>query len=273
MDREKIMEKMTQHLEYVESLGVEWVGLFLQGSQNYGLDTENSDVDTKAIVLPSLEQLAFNKKPLSYTHVMEDNSHCDVKDLRLYFDCFKKGNVNFVEILFTDYFILNPKYMGLWNELCEYRENIARYNRWATLNAMLGMMREKRKQLFNPSEGQAEEIERHGYARKQLHHIMRLDMFIKTYSKNVLYAVCLKSSWFDEVVYNMMMQIKVSPGYFLPSQAEWFANYCIEAAEQAVNDFMSKNPQEYDEVASAVLYDFQYKFIKMALQSELEIDR
>ena len=42
-------------------------GVFLVGSQNYGLDDENSDVDTRAVVLPTLYELATNKPPVSTT--------------------------------------------------------------------------------------------------------------------------------------------------------------------------------------------------------------
>ena len=54
MDRERIMTRMQEHLATVqERFGNAWVGLFLQGSQNYKLDYESSDIATKAIVLPS----------------------------------------------------------------------------------------------------------------------------------------------------------------------------------------------------------------------------
>ena len=33
------------------------VGCFLQGSQNYGLDYEGSDVDTKLIVIPDFKDI------------------------------------------------------------------------------------------------------------------------------------------------------------------------------------------------------------------------
>lgn len=81
-----------------------------QGSQNYNLDYEGSDIDTKAIMLPSFSDFVLNAKPLSTTHIMENNEHVDFKDIRLMFDCIKKQNVNFVEILFTPYSIINPEY-------------------------------------------------------------------------------------------------------------------------------------------------------------------
>lgn len=106
--RQKIMARMREHLVPVlEHCRGGWVGLFLQGSQNYNLDYEGSDIDTKAIMLPSFSDFVLNAKPLSTTHIMENNEHVDFKDIRLMFDCIKKQNVNFVEILFTPYSIIN----------------------------------------------------------------------------------------------------------------------------------------------------------------------
>ena len=60
------------------------VGCFLQGSQNYGLDYEGSDVDTKLIVVPSFKDICLNRKPVSTTHVRANDEHTDWKDVRLY---------------------------------------------------------------------------------------------------------------------------------------------------------------------------------------------
>lgn len=89
--RQKIMARMREHLVPVlEHCRGGWVGLFLQGSQNYNLDYEGSDIDTKAIMLPSFSDFVLNAKPLSTTHIMENNEHVDFKDIRLMFDCIKK---------------------------------------------------------------------------------------------------------------------------------------------------------------------------------------
>ena len=51
LDIEKrVKEHYVEALEYFPERSI--VGLFLQGSQNYGLDTPNSDIDTKLIVVP-----------------------------------------------------------------------------------------------------------------------------------------------------------------------------------------------------------------------------
>ena len=131
MNREEnIAKRLNEHWEEsLESFDVSRIlGLFLQGSQNYGLDYENSDVDTKLIVLPTLDEIAFNKKPVSTTHVRANEEHIDFKDFRLYIGTFKKQNLNFLEILFTPFQIVNSTYRPYWDKLVENREAITHYN-------------------------------------------------------------------------------------------------------------------------------------------------
>ena len=59
----------------------------------------------------AIKDFVHSKQPVSYTHIMENNEHVDIKDIREMFDCFKKQNSNFLEILFTDYMIINDKYI------------------------------------------------------------------------------------------------------------------------------------------------------------------
>ena len=61
----RVWQHYNHLLKYVEEDYV--FGVFLVGSQNYGLATSDSDVDTKAVVLPTLKDLAFNAQPVSTT--------------------------------------------------------------------------------------------------------------------------------------------------------------------------------------------------------------
>ena len=115
---EWIMSGVRKHYEEAKQYFDESriVGIFYQGSANYGLDYEGSDIDTKLIIVPSLEDIVLNKQPVSTTHVRENNEHIDFKDIRLYMDTFMKQNLNFLEILFTSYKIINPIYEKFWNK-------------------------------------------------------------------------------------------------------------------------------------------------------------
>lgn len=191
--RKAIISRISQHLDAVIERHPAWVGIFLQGSQNYNLDDDESDVDTKLIVLPSFEDVVLNRKPHSYTHVMENGEHCDVKDIRLMFDCFRKQNINFVEILFTKYFIMNPEYERFFYPVIEARERIGRYNVTAALNCMVGMCHEKRKALTHRYPTTEWKIDKYGYDSKQWQHIFRLHEFMGRYLWDCSYADCLIS--------------------------------------------------------------------------------
>ena len=95
-------------------MGKDYTRMFtaLSGSQNYGLDTENSDVDTKSIFIPNFSTLLFTKKLLSETWILDNNEHIEAKDVREMGIQLLKQGLNFVEILFTPYVDINPKYTG-----------------------------------------------------------------------------------------------------------------------------------------------------------------
>lgn len=103
-------QKVLNELNIAES---QLLGVFLYGSQNYGLATENSDVDTIAIVLPTEYDLYFSK-PITKELHLENGEHCVVKDIREIFNEFKKQNVNFLEILVTPYRWINHRYSEKW---------------------------------------------------------------------------------------------------------------------------------------------------------------
>ena len=115
------------------------IGAFLIGSQNYKLDIESSDIDVKVYTLPSLESIIENGKPESSTWIGENNSHIDFKDFRLVIKELEKGSPNMLETLFTDYYIINPKYKYLISRLRAYRERIAVIDQNRTFNALRGM--------------------------------------------------------------------------------------------------------------------------------------
>ena len=162
---EWIMNGVREHYEEAKQYFDESriVGIFYQGSANYGLDYENSDIDTKLIVTPTFEDIVFNKRPVSTTHVRANNEHIDFKDIRLYIETFRKQNVNFLEILFTPYKIVNPQYEQWWNRLIENREAIAHYDIHRAIKTMSGIALEKYQAMEHKYPSKVDIIEKYGY--------------------------------------------------------------------------------------------------------------
>ena len=58
----KIINRLKEHWNAVVDYGIpeeRIIGVFLYGSQNYGFATEESDIDSKAIIIPSVLFYSF----------------------------------------------------------------------------------------------------------------------------------------------------------------------------------------------------------------------
>ena len=198
-----IAERLWEHFQEARTIFPQdkILGIFVQGSQNYGLDWSGSDIDTKCIVLPTLEDICLNKKATSYTHVRANNEHIDFKDLRVITGDFKKQNINFLEILFTKYYIINEDYYELFKPLLDNAEAIAKYDNYRFVRATAGMSMEKHKALTLDRPSQHDEIVKYGWATKQLHHLMRLNVFMKRWVNNESFKDCLIDPSGEELTY------------------------------------------------------------------------
>ena len=190
---EWIMDKIQEH--YQEALKLypadRIIGIFCQGSQNYGLDYEGSDIDTKCFLVPTLEDIIFNKKPISTTYVRANEEHIDFKDIRLFLTTVRKQNLNFMEILFTKYKIVNPLYEPYWNRLIENNEQIAHYNPVGAVKTMKGIAMEKYHAMEHRYPSKVDIIDKYHYDGKQLHHLLRVREYLIRYINGEPYKDCL----------------------------------------------------------------------------------
>ena len=258
------MNRLEENYKIVENMGYEIVGIFLQGSQNYELAYENSDIDCKAILLPKFNDFVLNSKPVSTTHVLENNEHIDLKDIRLMFDCFKKQNINFVEILFTKYKIMNPKYESCMQMLFDNNEKIAHYNNYASVNCIAGTSMEKYKALEHPYPTIVDKIEKYGYDPKQLHHIIRLNEFIKRYLAGEKYADCLISK-------NKKYLIDVKKAIHTLEEAREIARELSSEIISIKDKYMNRNSVKVDKECEVILNEVLVNIMKHNFKIELGV--
>lgn len=146
------------------------------------MEDEESDIDTKLLVIPSLEEIVLNKQPVSTTHILDNDEHMDAKDIRLYWQTMRKGNLNFVELMFARVQIVNPMYQDIWDKVLALREDIAYMNPRVAMKAMMGMINEKYFALTHRYPSRVEIIDKFGgYDPKQLSHLVRVYYFLEGY--------------------------------------------------------------------------------------------
>ena len=265
MTREaNIMARLREH--YEESLQYfkeeQIVGCFLQGSQNYGLDYEGSDIDTKLIVVPDFKDICLNKKPVSTTHVRANDEHTDWKDVRLYMETFRKQNLNFLEILFTDFYVINPMYKEQWDRLIEKREEIARMNPFRAVKSMKGIAMEKYHAMEHEYPSKVDVLAQWGYDPKQLHHLLRVEEYLGRYIAGDSYISCLRP---HEPEYF----VSVKRGKYDLGTARVVAKTAIDNVTRIADAFCSQTSDQEDEAMRELLEDVSYQIMKISVEKEL----
>ena len=263
----EIMDRMAEHLwearEHFPHSRI--VGLFYQGSGNYGLDYEASDVDTRLIITPTFADIAFNKKPVSTTHIRENEEHIDFKDIRLYIETFRKQNLNFLEILFTDYKFVNDIYAFEWERLVDNREAIAHYNLYQAIKSMKGIAMEKYHAMEHPYPSKAAVLAKYGYDPKQVSHLIRVEDYIERYIKGDSYESCLRPTNPD-----FIMDIKLGKYDLAAAReiAQKSITRIISIADNFAEKVENKGDPAVDELLDSVQYNIMEKAIKMEMKGE-----
>ena len=257
-DREWIMNEVKKKYETaVAYYGSEdfVIGAFLVGSQNYNLDIESSDVDVKVYTLPSLESIIENGKPESSTWIQDDGSHIDYKDFRLVISELEKGSPNMLETLFTDYYIVNPRYRYLISRLRAYRERIATIDQNKTFNALRGMAQ----RFINIYNINKEEMDS-----KSIVMLLRLRDFIHNY-------FILEDSYKKSLVSpNVSILRAIREKTTDLEKLNGFVDEAINDLERYEAFFKEKNVRgERASLGKAVLHDILYDLMISFLKEEL----
>ena len=101
-----IFKQLEKHRQAVIEYGIpenQILGIFLYGSQNYNCATVNSDVDSKAIIIPTYYDLCCGSPVIKELH-LDNGEHCEIKDIREMVKMWRKQNINFLEIFYTKYY-------------------------------------------------------------------------------------------------------------------------------------------------------------------------
>lgn len=268
-----IRQRLKEHLEetiatsaYIsqENADTAFFIIAVNGSHNYNLATKNSDIDSKLLLIPNLDNLIWNKSA-NYLHVMSDNGeHVEVKDIRHYMATILKQNINFVETLFAKALWCNGRYEHEWATLVSMRESIARYNPVAAIDCMLGMARQKQIQMTKISDGRAENIKKFGYDTKSFHHCMRLLFFAEDYMRGKPYEECLTRGDNDTLT-NWLIKAKTGELGFSLEKANDCINCMMANIEPQVDYFKNRMGNMADGAIKKTIDDIVTEIIKRSI--------
>lgn len=216
MNKTDIFKTLSHYKDVLEEQGYTVLYIGLYGIQNYNLDDEQSDIDCKAIILPTLHDIIFRK---TTSKVIEcENGSIDVKDLITFYNVIKKGNFSYIEAIDTEYSIGDKYLKDLFKQI---RPN---------LKSLLGAMYEKRKALTHEYPSKHEEFEKWGFDPKQYHHIIRLSHLLQHNNGSFSYIV------YDESLGKYMIEIKRNAVGYTKEFVEKDSDKIIERSKKMIPD-------------------------------------
>ena len=217
MEKKEIFKTISNYKRMLEDKGYKVIYIGLYGSQNYNVDDELSDIDAKAIILPSLHDIIFRK--VTSKTIECENGSIDVKDLITFYDVIKKGNFSYIECIDTDYSIGDKYIKELFKQ---FRPN---------LKSILGAMYEKRKALTHEYPSKKEEFKKWGFDPKQYHHIIRLNTLLEY---NVINNTNVSYLKYKEQAKEKMINIKRNKDNLSKEFVERDSEYYIENSKRLV---------------------------------------
>lgn len=245
----RITQRLRDDYIYLSNL-YDVVGIFVFGSQNYNTDLPTSDIDTKAIVLPKAENILLGKYEIKETHV-RPYGELTVFDIKSMQDNIKKLNINFLEILFTDYRIIAPRYKDLWYHMITMREDIAYHNKQAAMKCIYGCAQNKFDKLFHKVPSNEARIEEAGYDYKAWSDILRFWSMMHMYKDHKPYQNILQLETLDKDAYDHFLKVKNYEYICTPQEIkEDFA-----AMKQNMEFFMDKYIEETSSIANQHVVD------------------
>ena len=273
-----ISARVQEHYDYLVAAGYDVVFTALQGSQNYGLDEYSddycSDVDTKSIILPCLDDFIRAKQPISAVEILENDEHAEVKDIRVMFEMFKKENISYIELLYSDYIVFNPKYETLIKPIFKRRDEIAIANTAQFLKCIAGMAYEKDKALCHPYPGIIDKIEKYGYDGKQLSHCYRLLVFIRDFMTNKAIKECYKpANIYKEIMMNYKKELDIYGKPLSKENAvELSANY-TQLIKDLKDKLIEDNDYGVNRAAALFLDEIKAKILKFKITKEVLMEK
>ena len=252
-----VIDRVREHYNMAKTLVPEEriIGVFLYGSQNYGMDSATSDVDTKCLIVPSFEEIALNKKAVNYEYHFDNGEHMKMVDIREYLRLVKQQNPNDLEVLFSKFAVRNTRYDGIWHYLWSHREEVAHYRPHRAMDTMRHMAN---REMHN--------MEKRGFNTKSLALIFRLEKMAGDYLLCNKYEYVLHSDQAD-----FLKRVKYGE-FVAPDDSKTgmrLMRNSIESINRLADRFLEKTEDKSNEKVEKLLEKVARDFVAKSVGHEI----
>lgn len=258
---ETLYEAVYRHHKAVEDMGalngMTPVFTVLIGSQNYGLDTPTSDVDTFTFVFPNLETFLKGESVKTTEFQIDENGgKCVVKDIRDGFNCLRKSSPNSIECFLGEYRSINPIYEDIFYKYSDasYKFSITHCNYFHMVSSCLGMAKQVKNRNMPLGKKVAHAIRMEDLCDKYLQSSYPMDEYLLVSPPFSSLAMRAKNGEFSaeklaEIYDNCIKAIESKREYFMHMYDDPKSAHQIEVRENLynsiVNDFQLDITKKY----------------------------
>lgn len=130
---------------------------------------------------------------------------------------------------------------------------------------MAGLSFEKYKALCHPYPTIKYKIDKYGYDGKQLHHIIRINTFLKNYISGMPFGKCLTQ--YDNETFKLMVDAKLNK--FSLEEAIELADHFYDETEDLKNKFIEENGTECDSKPYEMLNNIKTNVLRQWFREQL----
>lgn len=153
------------------------------GSFNYNLSDANSDLDLVVVYVPTFLNLFYNyEKGKNVIKEQKESKHFgDIIfiDIYNYLKQIKKGNLRYIETVFSSNIIFEKKFFKKFLDRTRYMYLLQEPEK--IKNYIVGYIDQKTHALIHPYPSKLNLIEKYGYDLKNYSHVLRMENFAEKY--------------------------------------------------------------------------------------------
>lgn len=156
--KQLIMRTLEKYCEKAKEEGHQIIYIGVHGSHNYNLNTEDSKLNARGIVVPTIKELIFNKacnKVLTF-----EEGELEIIDLISYYQFSQRGVPSYLEVIQSEYYIGNEEIRTILDNNINLRDCYKK-------------LKEYEEQLQKPTAENKEIVEMWGFDPKIFSHLTR----------------------------------------------------------------------------------------------------
>lgn len=229
----------------------------MAGSRLYGLETPESDTDTRGVFLNTnpADILGLSRRD-NFKVAGEDTL---LLEFRHYLGHLRKSNTSSIELLFAEGFDLLAEEFG---KVRDSRLSLIDSDNF--FRSLMGYIEGERRLANGERTGQLggkrrEHIERYGFSPKNFSHLLRLAHCGEVFFRTSIYPVCLKG----DPVRDLIFSVKTEPHLYSKEEMNLMADASVDRMKAAYEE--RKDRLEFDlGLANRLCLDFYMTFLKEA---------